>query len=179
MKRIFVAALLTAFAFAWPVCADDASVVYAKMPAHPALWTVHGTKGTVYLFGSVHVLPPQVDWHRKEIDDAIARSDILVFEVVLDADAQRRMQDYVKAHGLLPDGQHLHDLISSDARKELDAEVAKLPLTAEAVDRMRPWLAALTIDVAGITKDHYSAASGVDVQLQANANGCRNSDFNF
>ena len=171
MKRVLAAALLAAFAFARPAVADDASVVYAKMPAHPALWTVHGSKGTVYLFGSVHVLPPQVDWHRKEIDDAIARSDVLVFEVALDADAQRRMQDYIKAHGLLPAGQHLHDMISSDARKELDAEVAKLPLTPEAVDRMRPWLAALTIDVADITKDHYSAASGVDVQLQAHANG--------
>ena len=171
MKRVFAAALLAACAFARPAVADDVSIVYAKMPAHPALWTVHGSKGTVYLFGSVHVLPPQVDWHRKEIDDAIARSDALVFEVVMDADAQRRMQDYIKVHGLLPAGQHLHDMISPDARKELDAEIAKLPLPPEAVDRMRPWLAALTIDVADITKDHYSAASGVDVQLQAHANG--------
>lgn len=160
-----------AFAFTPPAFADDASIVYAKMQAHPALWTVHGSKGTVYLFGSVHLLPPQVEWHTKEIDAAIARSDILVFEIALDADAQQRMQAYIQAHGMLPAGQHLHDMISPEARKELDVEVKKLPVSPEAVDRMRPWLAALTIEIMGITKEHYSAASGVDQQLQANANG--------
>lgn len=171
MKKVLTAALFAAFAFVRPTFADDASVVYAKMPAHPALWTVHGSKGTVYLFGSVHLLPPQVDWHTKEIDAAIARSDILVFEIALDADAQQRMQAYIQAHGMLPAGQHLHDMISPEARKELDVEVKKLPVSPEAVDRMRPWLAALTIEIMGITKEHYSAASGVDQQLQANANG--------
>lgn len=171
MKKVLTAALFAAFAFVRLAFADDASVVYAKMPAHPALWTVHGSKGTVYLFGSVHLLPPQVDWHTKEIDAAIARSDILVFEIALDADAQQRMQAYIQAHGMLPAGQHLHDMISPEARKELDVEVKKLPVSPEAVDRMRPWLAALTIEIMGITKEHYSAASGVDQQLQANANG--------
>ena len=171
MKKVLTAALFAAFAVVRPAFADDASVVYAKMPAHPALWTVHGSKGTVYLFGSVHLLPPQVDWHTKEIDAAIARSDILVFEIALDADAQQRMQAYIQAHGMLPAGQHLHDMISPEARKELDVEVKKLPVSPEAVDRMRPWLAALTIEIMGITKEHYSAASGVDQQLQANANG--------
>ena len=101
------------------------------------------------------------------------RSNALVFEVVLDADAQRRMQDYIKARGLLPAGQHLHDMISPDARKELDAEVAKLPLPPEGGGPHAPMArgAGSAIDVADITKDHYSAASGVDVQLQAHANG--------
>jgi len=171
LRKFLTTTLLAAFALVRPAVADDASIVYAKIPAHPTLWTVHGPKGTAYLFGSVHVLPPQVDWHTKEVDNAIARSDVLIFEVVLDSDAQQRMQDYIKAHGLLPAGQHLHDLISPDARRELDAEVARLPLPPEALDRMRPWLAALTLDVADITKNHYSAASGVDVQLQANARG--------
>jgi uncharacterized protein YbaP (TraB family) len=172
VKSILAAALLAALAIARPAfAAGDAAPVYAQMPAHPALWTIHGSKGTVYLFGSVHLLPPQVDWHTKEIDAAIARSDILVFEIALDGDAQERMQAYIAAHGMLPAGQHLHDMLSPDSRKELDTEVAKLPVSPEAVDRMRPWLAALTIEIMGITKEHYSAASGVDQELQANANG--------
>jgi uncharacterized protein len=171
MKKLFAAALLVALAIVRPVLADNAAPLYAKMPAHPALWTVHGPKGPAYLLGSVHLLPPQVDWHTKEIDAAFARSDVLVFEIALDSDAQNRMQTYIQAHGMLPAGQHLHDMLSPEARGELDAEVAKLPVSPEAMDRMRPWLAALTIEMMGITREHYSAWAGVDLQLQASANG--------
>lgn len=171
MKRFLAAALLAALAFAAPAFANDPSVVYAKIPAHPAMWTVHGSKGTVYLFGSVHLLPPQVDWHTKEIDAAIAKSDTLVFEIALDADAQQRMMAYITAHGLLPEGEHLHDMISPEAQKELDAELSKLHLASADVDQMQPWLATLTLEMTSIAKDNYSPSAGVDQQLQAHPQG--------
>src|SRR3569833_1340311 len=33
-----------------------------KTVATPGIWRVKGTKGTVYLFGSVHVMRPDVEW---------------------------------------------------------------------------------------------------------------------
>jgi len=170
LKRFFAAAFLAAFTLARPAVADP-SVVYAKMPAHPALWTVHGSKGTAYLFGSVHLLPPQVDWHTKEVDAAIARSDVLVFEIALDGDAQQRMFAYIAAHGLLPAGEHLRDMLTPEARAELDAEIAKLPLTRDQVDRMQPWLASLMVEMAGLAKDNNLTASGVDMQIQSDPQG--------
>lgn len=169
MRRLLAPVFLWLLAFAGGVQADGP--VYAKMPAHPALWTVHGPKGTAYLFGSIHILPPQVDWHTKEIDAAIAKSDTLVFELAMDDKFQARMQDYIKTRGLLPDGQHLHDMLTPDAKKELDAEVTKLSLSPVAVDRMRPWLAGLTIEMMSIVKQNYSSSNGVDMQIQANAGG--------
>ena len=171
LRKRLAAALLAVFALARPAFADDASVVYAKMPAHPALWTVHGPKGTAYLFGSMHLLPPQVDWHTKEIDAAIAKSDTLVFEIALDGDAQQRMMTYVAAHGLLPAGQHLRDMLTPEARTELDTEVKKLPLTSEEVDHMQPWLASLMVEMAGLAKGGNLTAPGVDQQLQADPRG--------
>jgi len=171
MKKLLAAALFAALALARPAFANDPSIVYAKMPAHPALWTVHGPKGTVYLFGSVHLLPPQVDWHTKEVDAAIAKSDTLVFEIALDADAQQRMMAYIAAHGMLPEGEHLRDMISPEARNELDAEIAKLPLSPDDLDRMQPWLATLMLEITSIAKDNYSPSAGVDQQLQANPQG--------
>jgi len=169
MRRLLAPVFLWLLVFAGGAQADQP--VYAKMPAHPALWTVHGPKGTAYLFGSIHILPPQVDWHTKEIDAAIAKSDTLVFELAMDDKFQARMQDYIKTRGLLPDGQHLHDMLTPDAKKELDAEVTKLSLSPVAVDRMRPWLAGLTIEMMSIVKQNYSSSNGVDMQIQANAGG--------
>jgi uncharacterized protein YbaP (TraB family) len=169
VRKGIVAASLFLLAFVGSAQADEP--VYAKMPAHPALWTVHGPKGTAYLFGSVHILPPNVDWHTKEIDAALAKSDTLVFELAMDDTFQQRMQTYMKERGMLPEGQHLHDMLSPDAKKELDAEVAKLSVSPVAIDRMRPWLADLTIEMMGVEKQNNMSAAGVDMQIQANANG--------
>lgn len=167
LKRALVAFL----ALIAPGYADDASPVrtqplYAQIPAHPALWTVHGPKGTAYLFGSIHALPPQVDWHTKQIDDAMAKADVLVFELPMDHSFQERVQDYVRERGLLPPGQHLRDMLSNEARKEFDAEVAHLDLPAENVDHMRPWLAALTFEVTALRRENYAPEAGVELSIE-------------
>lgn len=170
-RRIAAAlAVLLALGFARPARADDApappQIVYAKIPARPALWTVRGPKGTAYLFGSIHILPPQVDWHAKDIDAALAKADVLVFELAMDATFQERVRGYIQARGMLPPGQHLRDMLSPAARGEFDSEVAALPVSPAVLDRMRPWLAALTIETTGIAKQHYAPQSGVEMQLQ-------------
>ena len=163
--------MFAALTFTGVAAADGAppSVVYAQMPAHPALWTVHGAKGTAYLFGSVHVLPSQVDWHRKEIDTAFAKADVLVFEIAMGDDFRDKVQTLIQQRGMLPEGQHLHDLLSAEEAKALDTEVAKLSLRPDQIDKMRPWLASLAIETASIAKQNYSAAAGVDVTMQEKA----------
>lgn len=173
MIRLF-ASLLALAALALPALATDApspdaSVVYAPLPAHPALWTVHGAKGTAYLFGSIHILPPQVDWRTKEVEAAIAKSDAFVFELKMDDAFKARLQDYIQTRGMLPTGRHLRDMLSIEARKELDAQTAALGISPAVLDRMRPWLAALTLELASIGKQNYAANAGVDIQLQAEA----------
>ncbi len=87
------------FLFALPALAAPA--------AHPALWHVQGRAGEVYLFGSIHVMPPDAQWHTPAIDRAMARSDVFVFELPTDAATMARMQGLVAAHGYLPPGESL------------------------------------------------------------------------
>ncbi len=163
--------LLGAFCFllfALPALADDkAPVVYAQIPAHPALWTVHGPKGTAYLFGSIHILPPNIDWHTKEIDAALAKSDVMVFEIAFDDKLQADLQASIKSRGMLPEGQHLRDLLSPEAKGEFDTELAHLSLPSATVDQMRPWLAAMMFEVAEMRKKHYDSTSGVEMNLRS------------
>jgi hypothetical protein len=166
----FIFALL-AIGFARASLADEPqatppTTVLAPMSAHPVLWTVHGRKGTAWLFGSVHVLPQQVDWRTKEIDAAIAKADVFVFELPMNEDLQPHVQNYVQTRGTLPPGQHLRDLLSPKAREAFDSEVAKLPVPAASLDRMRPWLADVTIDVLDMQAQHYSPQAGIEEQLK-------------
>ena len=171
MKRFLVClAALFAIGLAQPAFADEApaaaTVVFAPMEAHPALWTVHGTKGTACLFGSVHVLPQRIDWRTKEINAAIAKADIFVFELPIEEDLQAHIQNYVKTRGTLPPDQHLRDMLSPKARAAFDHEIAKLPVSPSAFDHMRPWLADVTIDVLDIQNQHYSPQAGIEEQLK-------------
>ncbi|MBV9992961.1 MAG: TraB/GumN family protein [Alphaproteobacteria bacterium] len=166
--RKLLAALVIVLAL--PAFADDATtgggVVYAKMPAHPAMWTAHGRKGTAYLFGSIHVLPANVDWHTKEIDAAMARSDVMVFELAFGDKLQGEVQSYIQTRGKLPEGQHLRDMLSPEAKGEFDAELENLSIAPAAVDHLRPWLASLMFDIAEMKKKNYSSAAGVEMSLK-------------
>lgn len=164
MRKILAAALL--FLSALPAFAQGADAVYAQIPAHPALWTVHGAKGTAYLFGSIHALPPNVDWRTKEIDAALAKADVLVYELPMDAGFQTRVQDVIRERGMLPEGQHLRDMLSADARKDFDAKVKETGLPAPFFDRMRPWLAELSLEVEGMKKQRFAATSGVEEAIE-------------
>ncbi len=171
MKRHFTlfAALLAA-AFAQHSFADDAqpppTTILAPMSAHPALWTAHGKKGIAYLFGSIHVLPQQVDWRTKQIEAALAKTDEFVFELPMDEDIQTHIQNYVLTRGTLPPDKHLRDMLSPRARAIFDREIATLPLPAAEFDHMRPWLADVTIDVLDMQNRHYTSQAGIEEQLK-------------
>ena len=145
------------------------SLSFAQTVARPSLWHVRGANADVYLLGSVHILPPGVQWRSKPIRDAIARADVFVFEVPQDAEALARLQEMIAAKGTLPPGQNLRALLSSSARADFDAVLASSGLASSAVERSRPWLAGLQLLFAQIAKHNFAVENGVDSQLAAHA----------
>lgn len=139
--------------------------VCAPAWADPALWVAHSPTATVYLFGTVHVLPKDATWHYPQLDKALAASSKLFVEE--DDDDTLTMQALVLKYGI-----DLHHPLSAtlDAAElaQLDAAAkgAGVPGGATSLDAMQPWLAALTITVAPIVKAGYNPKSGADKQLQ-------------
>jgi uncharacterized protein YbaP (TraB family) len=143
--------------------------VRADTVATPALWHVQGREGDVYLLGSVHILPPQVQWRSPAIRAAIGRADIFVFEVPQDDRTIAQLQRLIAAKGYLPAGQSLRQQVRPALRPDYDAALAASGLPPSGVDRMRPWLAGLQIMFAQIAKQNFSVDNGVDRQLAAEA----------
>jgi uncharacterized protein YbaP (TraB family) len=142
-------------------------------PAHPALWTVRGRQGTAYLFGSIHVLPPNIDWKTPRLLSVMRRSDIFVFEIPLDRPAEdreeaRRIQkEIMDLHGLLPPGQSLRGILPSPLVSQYDVALARLSISPGYVDRLQPWLAAMVLETAQLRHTDAQAMAGVDVQVYA------------
>jgi uncharacterized protein len=139
--------------------------VCASAFAHPALWVTRSSTATVYLFGTVHVLPKDAHWHYPALDSALATSDALYVEE--DDDDPLSMQGLVLEYGM--DLQHpLSNLLDAadKARLAAAAQAAGVPGGMTSLNAMRPWLAALTISVAPLLKAGYDPKSGVDKQLE-------------
>ena len=137
--------------------------------ANPTLWHVKGPKGEVYLLGSVHILPPGVQWRSPAIKAATARSDVFVFEVPTDAQSVQQLQKLVAANSLLPQGESLRASLHAEAQGDFDAAVAASGLQAAAIDQERPWLAGLQMMFTQIAKKGFDRDNGVDTQLLADA----------
>lgn len=144
-----------------------AFTLFASVPAlaNPALWVVKSPTATVYLLGTVHVLPEGATWRYPELDKALAASAKLYVEE--NDDDPAAMQILVRQYGM--DLQHpLTGKLDAADRARLDAaaKAAGVVGGATTLNTMQPWLAALTIAVAPIVKAGYDPKSGADKQLE-------------
>lgn len=141
-------------------------LLVAPLSARPALWAIRQAHSTVYLFGTVHLLPDDTDWHYPALDRALAASDSLTIELTDDNPAT--MQALVLQYGLDP-AHPLAQKLDADENAALAraAQAAGVPGGPRTLQIMRPWLAALTLAVAPLVKAGLDPAHGVDKLLKA------------
>jgi uncharacterized protein YbaP (TraB family) len=142
----------------------------ATVVADPAIWRVKGAHGTVYLFGSVHVMKPNVDWETAKVKAALAASDVMYLEIA-NLDDAAGAQPMMLQYGI--DAEHpLSTKISKDDAALLEAAAKSLGLPGEqAFEPMRPWLVSMMLALAPMVKAGFAPTSGIDMKLLAEAKG--------
>ncbi|HXC57437.1 MAG TPA: TraB/GumN family protein [Rhizomicrobium sp.] len=125
--------------------------------AHPAFWAVHGAKGTVYLVSSLHLLPPQIAWHRPEIDRAMASADSFVFEVPIGASERSEETQFIFDNGLLPAGEKLSAKLDEDGKRDLRRALHLAGMEQVNLDQKQPWLAEVVLTVQSMYRRNYTA----------------------
>ncbi|KGI77832.1 TraB/GumN family protein [Oleiagrimonas soli] len=134
--------------------------------AQPALWVAQSGESTLYLFGTVHLLPDHTDWRSKQLDKALDASQTLYIE--LTDDNQANVQMLALKYGLDLSRPLSSKVNAADmTRLQRAAQVAGLPGGEATLEPMRPWLAGLTLSVAPLLKAGMDPNSGVDKQLKA------------
>ncbi len=134
-------------------------------PAGPALWKVYDEDTTVYLFGTVHALPKDVDWYKGDVATALASSDMLITEIMTTPDTPALMQSILMEKGMLPAGETLRAMLTDEQRASYDAAMVKLGLPEAAFDRFEPWYASMMLSILPLMKEGYSPESGVEAVL--------------
>lgn len=148
----------------------------AAPAAGPALWKVADADTTIYLFGTVHALPKDVDWLRGPVADALASAQTLVTEIAPGLLKDPATQQAFATRAALPPGQTLRGLMTAEQRQVYEAAVAKLGLPLATLDRFEPWFAALTLSTVPLLKAGYSPEAGVENAVEAKASAATRRD---
>ena len=161
MKTIMKAALTSlALMLALPACAQSKPTAN---DADPALWVVKDADTTIYLFGTIHVLKPGLSWFDEAVKTAFDKSDQLVLEMV--QPDQATMQQIVLKNGIITSGPTLTEQLPADKRGAYLKAVTDAGLPPQAFDRMKPWLAGVTLSIAPIQKLGYDPKNGPETVL--------------
>lgn len=117
----------------------------APQAAKPALWEVSDPDTTIYLFGTIHLLPQNTQWRTAKLDQAMANSQQLVVETIVDdknpAKLMSAMASLGFANGLPP----LVQRLPPAKRPVLEAAIKKSGMPVRALDRMKTWAATLVL----------------------------------
>lgn len=137
----------------------------AGPPASPIfLWqvTAKDQPGVVYLNGSIHLQSETSAAMDRAVQLAMERADELVVEVDTSALDQAQVNRLTLQKGVLTAEDTLQNHVSPDTYKALTQCLAELGLSQQRFDRLRPWLAALTLTVIKMKLDGYRDDLGVD-----------------
>ena len=155
-----IGASLAALSLAFSAVATRDAAAQADAPA---LWRVAGPKGSVFLFGSFHLLPADVKWRTPAVERALNEAEVVVFES--DFAAAQDPQALIAKYGLLPPGQTLPSVLSGSTRAELERVATDLRIPAPSLAPLRPWLAALTLGVQFAVSQGFDPDKGVEQQV--------------
>ncbi len=133
--------------------------------AAPALWIVRGSAGTVYLFGTVHLLRDNTQWKSPEMEAAMAQSQDLYLEIADPAN----VAGMAKSLSVLAlDRTHpLSTKISKADVAQLDRIAKRYDMGSElAFEQMQPWFVFLSLSVLPAVHSGYTSGNGVDLQIR-------------
>lgn len=144
-----------------------AALLLAATPglAAPALWQVSDAGSSIWVFGSVHMLPPDTDWRSPALDKILSKADRVYFETDIGPEGQARIIPLTFELGFNRDGKLLSDKIGPEltARVRSAAEEYFIPMPS--LLTMQPWMAATTLSLGPLTNSGYAAELGVETVL--------------
>ncbi len=135
----------------------------------PAIWVVKDHDSTLYLFGTVHLLPEGLEWQRDDLKDAFDESGTIFFEIDTDTSAQLEASIFTQQQGFLQSGQRLSNRLDTYQLKLLDAAANNGNIRLETLDTMQPWLASEFLTVAAASNAGLSSALAADEALKSRA----------
>ena len=148
------------------IAALGATLLTTAAPiAAPAIWKVSDGDSAIWLFGSVHMLPPDTDWRTQRLDKIISKADRVYFEADISVAAQAEMLPLSMELGFNRNGELLSHQIGDDLTDRVRDAAEEYGIPMPSLLIMKPWLAATTLSSGPLMQSGFEAAYGVEMVL--------------
>lgn len=135
--------------------------------ARPALWVVKDDDTTIYLFGTIHLLKREILWFDGPVRKAFDSAQEVVLEVA--DDDGTKSQSLMLEHAMQPGLPAISSQLPPAQSEKFLAALQDNGVPPTLLDHVKPWFAALTLSVLPLQRYGYSAESGVDRAIKAEA----------
>lgn len=111
----------------------------------PALWQVYDKDTSIYLFGTIHLLPPNTQWRSAKLDKATQDAGTLVVETIIDEKNPAAFAAEFARMGLHPGLPPIVSRVPADKQAALRAVITKSGVPEAALNNMETWAAAFAL----------------------------------
>jgi len=130
------------------------------------VWKATGSNGaSVYLAGSIHMLTPDAYPLSAAFERAYTESDVLVEEVDIAEMTGTEVQMKTLMRGMLPPGQTLDKVLAPATVTLLNKAATDVGAPMEALQRLKPWMIALTLEGLELQKAGFDPELGLDMHF--------------
>lgn len=143
----------------------SATVAPAGEPPRPLLWKVSDADNSVYLLGTFHLLEPADYPLHPSVYAALDDAEAVYFELSPEDLADPALGLRFARAGIRTDGRTLQQDLDPPTWAALVAIAGKVGVPVEALQRMEPWFAALTLSMAEMTEAGLDPDLGLDKHL--------------
>ena len=133
------------------------------------MWVIKDADSTIYLTGTIHALPPEVQWDSQKLRDAVKHAGELWLEIPMGSDVMKFAAEaapIMMRHAMATTP--LDKMLAPEETASLKARIAELGLPAETftvINMMKPWYASMLIGVSPLINGGYDPTQGIDVKI--------------
>lgn len=134
--------------------------------ARPAMWRLSDHDTSIYLFGTVHLLPPGTDWRTPALDKATGEAGTLVVETIIDEKNPQAFAAELARLGIRPGQPPIVERVAPEKRDALRTVIAKSGIPEAALNNMETWAAAFALLQLQFKEFGVSGNDGVELNLR-------------
>lgn len=135
----------------------------------PARWQVKDNDTTIYVYGTIHVLKPELKWQTPGMMADFDKANQIIFELAPDQLTPQVMQPLLFSKGLFGPEDSLVNYLDEETYKLLSDRLAGAGMPSEMVAKMKPWFAGMMLAQVAYAQQGFTGEIGVEKMLSQRA----------